>query len=217
MLGLTHVLDRGYVQLLDITDPSIIVKAARMSTTQDSKGAEADAKLVQYLAKHKHTSPFEMVSLWWKVKAPIFVARQWMRHRMGSFNEKSLRYIEEDTPEFYQPLQWRYQAKTNRQSSEGAILDDENINDSYYLALTQCVQTYHDLIAQGVAREMARMVLPVSLYTEFMWKTDLHNFMRFVALRSKSNAQWEIQQYSNAMVELVTPYFDVKGLNYHDS
>jgi thymidylate synthase (FAD) len=215
------VLDYGHVELIDITPNAEdrIVIAARQSTQAGLKSPEADAKLLHYLACHRHTSPFEMVTTVWQIRAPLFVARQWMRHRTGSFNEKSLRYVEETALEFHVPTVWRKQSITNKQASEGAIDEQDLMTRQYRTAIHNAIKAYNVLIANGVAREQARMVLPVSLYTDFMWRTDLHNLLRFLSLRAKANAQLEIQAYANAIYDLLAPHFTVfnwRRDNYHD-
>ena len=196
------VLDKGFVRLVDqMGDDRAIVQAARVSYGEGTKTVREDAALIDYLMRHRHTSPFEMVVFKFHVKAPIFVARQWFRHRTASVNEISGRYsiLKE---EFYAPEAFRKQAKRNKQASEGALLDEEA------LALLRKVEqeaygAYRALLEKGVAREMARMVLPLNLYTEFYWKQDLHNLFHFLKLRLAPEAQWEIRQYARAIAEIV--------------
>ncbi|GAB5602723.1 FAD-dependent thymidylate synthase [Thermus sp. FJN-A] len=196
------VLDKGFVRLVDVMgDDRAIVQAARVSYGEGTKTVREDAALIDYLMRHRHTSPFEMVEFKFHVKAPIFVVRQWFRHRTASVNEVSGRYsvLKE---EFYEPEAWRYQAKDNKQGSEGAFPDEEaqgllrGVEEEAYRA-------YQALLQKGIARELARVVLPLNLYTEFYWKQDLHNLFHFLALRLDRHAQWEIRQYAQAIAQMV--------------
>ncbi len=196
------VLDKGFVRLVEVMgDDHAIVQAARVSYGEGTKSLREDKALIDYLMRHRHTSPFEMVEFKFHVKAPLFVVRQWFRHRTASVNEISGRYsvLKE---EFYEPPAWRRQARRNKQGSEGALLDEEA---SRLLQETQAqaYAAYQALLEKGVAREMARMVLPLNLYTEFYWKQDLHNLFHFLKLRLAPEAQWEIRQYAKAMAEIV--------------
>lgn len=199
------VLDHGFVRLVDyLGNDSRVVQAARVSYGDGTKTVREDAALIDYLLRNRHTSPFEMVELTLHVKAPIFVARQWMRHRSGSANEISGRYsVMPD--EFYLPgpEQIRAQGKRSRQVGEGS-LDGETAHgasESFDAALHQSYGTYQELLESGVAREMAREVLPVGLYTEFYWKQDLHNLFHFLRLRMDWHAQYEIRAYGDAVAQ----------------
>lgn len=188
------VLDKGYVKLVDIMGNDWTpVEAARVSYNAGLKGEEQDTKLMKYLLRNGHTSPFEMVEIMWEVKAPIFVARQWVRHRTANWNEVSARYTEVD--EFYIPDKWRGQDTKNKQGSVGTAFTEED----YYVTCLRSLETYRGMLRDGVSREMARMVLPQSMYTKWVWKNDLHNTLRFLKLREDDHAQWEIQQYAKAM------------------
>ncbi|WP_347241590.1 FAD-dependent thymidylate synthase [Thermus sp.] len=196
------VLDKGFVRLVDaMGDDASIVQAARVSYGEGTKTVREDAALIDYLMRHRHTSPFEMVEFKFHVKAPLFVVRQWFRHRTASVNEVSGRYsvLKE---EFYEPEAFRRQAKRNKQGSEGALLDEEALA-LLRKAEQEAYGAYQALLQKGVAREMARMVLPLNLYTEFYWKQDLHNLFHFLKLRLAPEAQWEIRQYAQAIAELV--------------
>lgn len=199
------VLDQGFVRLVEMMgSDAAIVRAARVSYGEGTKTVREDAALIDYLMRHRHTSPFEMVEFVFHVRAPIFVARQWFRHRTASYNEVSGRYSVLE-PRFYRPATWRRQAKHNRQGSEGALsptearlverLYDENLALSY--------ETYRQLLDVGVAREQARLVLPLALYTEFYVKQDLHNLFHFLKLRLAEDAQLEIREYAKAIAEIV--------------
>lgn len=200
------VLDHGFVEVVDLMgDDSSIVQAARVSTGQGIKTPEQDAKLISYLMENGHTSPFEAVTIKVHVKAPIFVARQWMRHRTWSYNEISARYTELPE-EFYVPKidSLREQSQTNRQGggktlapaqAHGARLFLNETYEKSYLA-------YKTLLELGVSREQARMVLPVGLYTEFYGTVNLHNLFHFLKLRLDPHAQWEIRQYAEALLTI---------------
>lgn len=199
------VLDHGFVELIDhMGDEQEVARAARISYgNSEERSLEKDMKLTKYLWDNRHTSPFEMIELKWRVKCPIFVARQWLRHRTANINEMSLRYTELDDVEYYVPEVWRAQDSRNKQGSSGIAEDFEGAVADYYYGMESAVSMYYALLKDGVAREQARMVLPVSVYTEFIWKNDLHNTLHFLGLRADSHAQWEIQQYAQAMIEII--------------
>lgn len=209
MIDRRDVLDRGYVELLNFmgTDMSI-VNAARVSYLSDSKGDYADKKLINYLMMHRHTSPFEQVEFQWRVKCPLFVRSQWHRHRTWSYNEISRRYTSEDI-EFYIPEMWRTEASGDKQKSSDTVIGrwetghHDPISVTVYNHCDYAVRLYNRMLERGVSKEQARMVLPQNLYTIFYAKVDLHNLLHFIGLRSDSHAQWEIQQYSNAMLEMI--------------
>jgi thymidylate synthase (FAD) len=194
------VLDKGFVRLVDsMGGDQGVVDAARVSYGGASKGAEADKKLIAYLLKHSHLTPFEHSVLKFHVSAPIFVARQWFRHRFAAYNEISFRYTEVKDY-FYMPEKWRGQDKKNKQGSTAAAdLDQKALHEMFKKQVDGALATYKTMIDQGVAREMARMALPVNLYTEFYWTVNARSLMNFVSLRADAHAQWEIQQYGEAM------------------
>ena len=208
------VLDRGFVQLIDHMGSDLsIVNAARVSFGKRKESFdEGDAKLVRYLAAHEHTSPFRHTALTFHVKAPIFVFRQWMKHRIGSeFNEISGRYVEFPEDEFYVPEHFRQQAKVNKQGSEGEI-DAANRDRAKALYLAACrnsVGQYRELLGLGVCREQARCVLPLGLYSEVYWTASLQAVAHFVHLRTDGHAQWEIQQYGQAIRQVTEAVFPV--------
>lgn len=205
------VLDKGFIRVVDVMgDDAAIVQAARVSYADGTKSVREDRGLIRYLMKHWHTSPFEMCEIKLHVKAPIFVARQWLRHRTASVNEQSARYsVMKD--EFYQPSPGdvSFQSKINNQG-RGAALDVERA-EKVVSALMSDAQSsyslYENLIDQteeaGVARELARITLPLSTYTEFYWKIDLHNLLHFLRLRADSHAQLEIRAFADAMLAVV--------------
>lgn len=201
---------QAFVELVDsIGDDHSIVNAARVSYAGDhqDRPAERDRKLIRYLLKNHHTSPFEHVTFTFHVKAPIFVARQWHRHRTWSYNEVSARYTEVKD-DYYFPSEWRGQSKDNKQMSDG-LIDSElqpHANHQYLEACGKAFSAYEALLDMGVSREMARMVLPQSAFTRFYATVDLHNLLGFIRLRGHEHAQEEIREYAIAMRELITPY-----------
>lgn len=198
-----QVLDKGFVRLVDtMGGDQGVVDAARVSYGGVSKGPEADKKLIDYLLKHSHLTPFEHSVFKFHVSAPIFVARQWFRHRFAAYNEISFRYTEVKDY-FYYPEAWRGQDKKNKQgSSSAAELDQASLHKAFKTQVEASLDTYKKMIEAGVAREMARMILPVNLYTEFYWTVNARSLMNFVALRADAHAQFEIQKYGEAMAKV---------------
>lgn len=185
-----------------------IVNAARVSFGKTiTEISDRDAKLLKYLMEHEHTSPFEHNQFSFRVKCPLFVARQWMRHRMNSYNEISYRYVKAPL-EFYTPQQWRYQDKVNRQASAG-FFESPTITAEYHAAIQATVKAYESLLEQGVCRELARGLLPLCTYTEFIFTCNLHSLTHFMRLRMHKGAQYEIRQYARSMFELAQPHFPV--------
>lgn len=213
ILGHRNVLDHGYVDLLDLMgDDAEAARAARISYgTLNARPWEQDAKLTRYLYENHHTSPFEMIELKFRMKLPIFVARQIIRHRTANVNEFSMRYADPSTIsdsgediDYYVPKEWR---KPDAKNKQGSIpfekFDNYSIFVAYEEGCEESIRIYKELQATGVANEMARMILPVSVYTLWVWKNDLHNILHFLRLRTDSHASWETQQYAFAMVELI--------------
>ena len=199
------VLDKGFVRLVDIMgNDTSIVEAARVSYGGGTKTPEQDEKLIAYLMKHEHWSPFEMCEYKVHVKAPIFVERQWFRHRIGSFNSISGRYVELKE-EFYIPAFFRKQSKSNKQGSSGMLDPDHDTKfvGGYTAMCNNAFQCYELLLEAGVAKEMARMVLPVSTYTEFYWKVNLRSLFNFLKLRLDEHAQQEIRDYAIVLQKIV--------------
>lgn len=182
-----------------------IVQAARVSFNEGLKTHEKDVRLIDFLVKHKHTSPFEMVKFKFHIKVPIFVQRQWIRHRTANVNEISGRYSILN-PEFYIPDKIYDQGKLNKQMSGNEIdcVDTKRLYDNYIGNCYKQYNTYKMLLDRGVSKEMARIGLPLNMYTEFYWCIDLHNLMNFIKLRSAINAQSEIKDYSDSMKELIS-------------
>jgi len=202
------VLDHGFVRFIDkMGNDQRIVEAARVSYGSPSKGEEADKKLLGYLLKNKHTSPFEMCKITFNIRMPIFVMRQFVRHRTQNLNEVSARYTE--LPDvFYVPMQWRKQDTKNKQGSEvSAELNHEALSETLVRAYHQTYNIYQNLLARGVAKEMARFILPVGIYTEIYTTWDLNNLLKFFVLRDDAHAQWEHQQFAKAMKELTRKAF----------
>ena len=182
-----------------------VVQAARVSFNDGIKTPEKDAKLIDFLIKHKHTSPFEMVKFKFHIKCPLFIQRQWIRHRTANVNEISGRYSVLN-PEFYIPDKIYDQGKLNKQMSGNEIHcknTKELFNDYMRISVKQ-YSIYKRLVDYGVSKEMARIGLPLNMYTEFYWCTDLHNLLNFIRLRSAHNAQSEIKEYSDSMKELIS-------------
>ena len=184
-----------------------IVNAARVSYGKISEAmTKQDEKLIRYLMEHKHTSPFEHNQLSFRVKAPIYVVREWMRHRMNSYNEISYRFVKPKI-EFYIPPKWRHQDTVNKQSSVGSFTDD-GLHELYKKSIQESYETYEKLLENGICREQARGVLPVCIYTEFIYTCNLHSLIHFLNLRIKDDAQWEIRQYAKGLLELAEPHFN---------
>jgi len=196
-----RVLDKGFIILRDyMGGDQRIVDAARVSYQAGTKKTSTDRGLIRYLLRNKHTTPLEKIRFEFHIKLPILVMRQWIRHRMSSTNEESARYsIMKE--EFYFPEQWRLQSGTNKQGSSSNV--SENCNSLYIEDLNRhCEETYklyEKMISEGVSREMARMVLPVNIYTQFYWTIDLWNLMHFLRLRMDSHAQLEIREYAKVV------------------
>ena len=220
-------LDHGFVALVDCmprlvpegkTGDFAIVQAARVSYGQGTKQVSEDRGLVRYLMRHRHSTPFEMVEFKFHIAMPIFVARQWIRHRTANVNEYSARYsIVPDR--FYRPdaESIRAQSKSNRQGGDGAT--DAGTAEEFLALLERAEAHYKDYLAlteKGVARELARAALPVSVYTEWYWKCDLHNIFHFLSLRMDPHAQLEIRVFAQAMYELLKPIVPVSCEAFED-
>ena len=202
------------------TDLSV-VNAARVSFGAEKTIVdEKDVKLINYLMKHNHSSPFEHCVLTFKFIVPLFIRSQHHRHRTWAYNEISRRYTDVDI-RFYEPKQFRTQHETNRQASKSKLIDPD-LNDTpnrivpvpAYSASkavrdhnTRSLDLYNDLISRGVCREQARGVLPQNLYTEYFGTVNLHNLLKFISLRSHSGAQWEIRQVAQACLKICQNYF----------
>lgn len=204
------ILGHGYVRYIDhFGSDQRIVETARISYKSPSKGEERDKKLLHYLYRHRHTSPFESSNITFNVKMPIFCMRQFVRHRTFRLNEWSGRYSEL-ADEFYTPKIWREQDIKNKQGSVDTGTDDwwhVECTEIALNAFTHSYEAYQELLSQGVAREMARIVLPVSLFTEIYANIDIHNLIHFLNLRQDSHAQFEMRKIANAMAEIAEQLF----------
>ena len=202
------LLDHGFIKVIDyMGNDHSIVQAARVSYGAGTKTVNEDKGLINYLMKHKHTSPFEMCEIKIHVKMPIFVARQWIRHRTASLNEYSARYSILSN-EYYVPeeSQMASQSKNNKQG-RGELLSSElatKVKEMLETDAKNCYKTYETLLSEDInfARELARINLNLSYYTEMYWKIDLHNLLHFVGLRAHSHAQYEIRVYAEKMLEI---------------
>ena len=204
-------LDKGFVRLIDVMgDDAAIVQAARVSYGSGTKKVLEDRGLIRYLLRHAHTTPFEMVEFKFHVKLPIFVARQWIRHRTANVNEYSGRYSEMKD-EFYtpHPNDIRPQSVANKQGRSDETLPEgmaEQAANTFKSGQDDAYAQYQEFLEQGIAREIARINLPVSNYTEWYWKIDLHNLFHFLRLRIDAHAQYEIRVFAEAIAELVKPF-----------
>jgi thymidylate synthase (FAD) len=208
---------KSSLRLLDSMGNSLsVVNDARQSFDAESaEWTERDGKLLRYLAKHHHTSPFRGVVFKWSVKAPLFVARQWWKHTVAStfvddqlgWNEKSFRYCAADEAEFYIPLEFLQQSEDNRQASAGPLAGTSQALAlaQYAQAVEACKQAYAGLLLIGVSKEQARAILPSALYTSFVWTCSLQALFHFISLRIGKGAQGEIVSYAKALLELGRP------------
>ncbi len=201
------VLDHGFIRLVDyMGGDSRIVQSARVSYGKGTKSVREDEALIDYLMRHQHTSPFEQVVLTFHCKMPIFIARQWIRHRAARVNEISGRYsVMED--EFYLPEETaiQYQNKDNRQGrdpQEVPVHLRQKVLDILTKGQQVAYDDYQKMLADDIARELARINLPLSLYTQWYWQIDLHNLFHFLELRMDEHAQWEIRQYANVIADI---------------
>jgi thymidylate synthase (FAD) len=213
------VLDHGFIRVIDyMGDDAAVVQAARVSYGKGTKKVNEDAGLINYLMRHRHSTPFEMCEIKFHIKLPIFIARQWIRHRTANVNEYSARYSILDR-EFYLPAasQLSAQSQNNRQG-RGQLLEGAEAARVLELLKNDALQVYDHYIEMlnedengeqmnpersGLARELARMNLTLNYYTQWYWKIDLHNFMHFLSLRADSHAQYEIRVYAEAMLEIL--------------
>ena len=226
------VLDHGFVRVIDyMGDDSAVVQAARVSYGRGTKAVTEDRGLIRYLMRHWHSTPFEMCEIKFHVKLPIFVARQWIRHRMANVNEYSARYSLMDR-EFYIPApeQLAAQSVVNRQG-RGDVLDGADAAHVLDLLRRDANQTYdhyedmlneapdgtpRDPERQGLARELARMNLTLNTYTQWYWKADLHNLLGFLRLRADSHAQYEIRVYAEAMMGVLEAWVPAVAEAFRD-
>src|ERR1700689_4454733 len=226
------VLDHGFVRVVDyMGDDAAIVQAARVSYGRGTRRVSEDAGLIRYLMRHRHSTPFEMCEIKYHVKLPIFVARQWIRHRTANVNEYSARYSILDR-EFYIPApeQLAAQSLSNRQG-RGDVLSGDEAAEVLALLRDDAARNYDHYAAmlnedvdgnpvdpgrQGLARELARMNLTLNTYTQWYWKTDLHNLFHFLSLRADAHAQYEIRVYADAMLTTVEAWVPVACQAFRD-
>ncbi|MCD1619762.1 FAD-dependent thymidylate synthase [Salipiger marinus] len=208
------VLDHGFVRVVDyMGDDAAICQAARVSYGRGTKSVSNDEGLIRYLMRHWHSTPFEMCEVKFHVKLPVFVARQWIRHRTANVNEYSARYSILDR-EFYipEPGQLAAQSVINNQGRGAALSGEEAQRVLRYLQddASRAYDHYQEMIStegqQGLARELARMNLPANIYTQWYWKVDLHNLLHFLRLRADSHAQYEIRVYAETMCRIVADW-----------
>jgi thymidylate synthase (FAD) len=224
-----RVLDHGFVRVIDyMGDDAAIVQAARVSYGRGTKQVQEDAGLIRYLMRHRHSTPFEMCEIKFHVKLPIFVARQWIRHRTASVNEYSARYSILDK-EFYipSPDQLAAQAVSNRQG-RGEVLQGEEAAEVLDLLRGDAERTYAhyttmlnqgeaaDPSRRGLARELARMNLTLNTYTQWYWKTNLHNLFHFLSLRADAHAQYEIRVYADIMLRMTETWVPLAATAFRD-
>jgi len=226
------VLDHGFVRVVDyMGDDSAVVQAARVSYGRGTRKVREDAGLIRYLLRHRHTTPFEMCEIKYHVKLPIFVARQWIRHRTANVNEYSARYSVLDR-EFYvpEPQHLAAQSQANRQGRGDVLEGDEatHVLDLLKADATRAFDHYEAMLNErgdgtpidpersGLARELARMNLPLSTYTQWYWKTDLHNLMHFLSLRADAHAQYEIRAFAQAMLTTLERWVPLTWAAFRD-
>ena len=197
------VLDHGNIKLLNFMGgEQCIIENARVCT--DSQGTdEENEKLLNFLIEKEHETPMEVVIFRFEVKAPIFVARQWFRHRMSSFNEKSLRYTQAK-PEFYIPESWK-DVEIVKPSHSPTGFSYMKLYNKILSNYDEIIRDYYFMLDEGIPKEQARTILPVSLYTEFIWTVNLRSLLNFLKLRLDKHAQMEIREYANKIVKLIQP------------
>jgi thymidylate synthase (FAD) len=219
------ILDHGFIRVVDyMGDDSSIVQSARVSYGKGTKKVSTDSGLIKYLMRHRHSTPFEMCEIKYHVKLPIFVARQWIRHRTANVNEYSARYSILDK-EFYLPSKENLAAQsTSNRQGRGKVINGKQADNILEILKKDAEQTYNnyetmlnerydgttiDEENQGLARELARMNLTLNTYTQWYWKTDLLNLLNFLSLRADSHAQYEIRAYAQAMTETLKKWVPI--------
>jgi len=227
-----NVLDHGFVRVIDyMGDDSAIVQSARVSYGKGTKKISNDKGLIKYLMRHRHSTPFEMCEIKFHVKLPIFIARQWIRHRTANVNEYSARYSILDK-EFYIPsIENLASQSTLNNQGRGEVLTDEEASNVISILKNDAEQTYSnyetllnensegvvlDDNKSGIARELARMNLTLNTYTQWYWKIDLNNLLHFLTLRADDHAQYEIRAYANVMLDLVKKWVPITYSAFED-
>ena len=215
----SDVLDKGFIEVVDSLGSDLtVVSSARVSFgKRKEKWDKSDERLVRYLAKYKHYSPFRHLQVQFHIKAPEFVMRQWYKHVVGiettsnsstkdhAWNEISGRYVEYD--EFYEPTEFRKQSEDNKQASDGLIDDQKNTSILWTTAQQHSVSAYKEMLKRGMAKEQARSILPLTLYTEVYWTASFQAVMNFIELRNEKTSQIEIQEYAKVMLEQMKEVF----------
>jgi thymidylate synthase (FAD) len=208
-------LDKGFVRLVDyMGDDNAIVQAARVSYGAGTKSINDDTALIRYLLRNKHTTPFEMCEIKLHIKAPIFIARQWLRHRTANVNEYSARYsIMEHDYYLPEPSQLCHQSKSNKQGRSEVIAEPLNseIQGQIKEISEKAFEVYDNFLSEDInlAKEISRTILPVNVYTQFYWKIDLHNLLHFLKLRVDAHAQYEIRVFAQAILDLVKEWVPI--------
>ena len=215
----SQVLDKGFIEVVDsLGNDLTVVNSARVSFgKRKKKWDKSDERLVRYLAKYKHYSPFRHQQVQFHIKAPEFVMRQWYKHVVGiettsssstkdhAWNEISGRYV--PVVDYYYPQYFRKQSEDNKQASEGEIEDQKQGYFLWEKGLHQVQETYKELLELGVAKEQARAILPLSQYTEVYWTASFQAIMNFIELRNEKTAQWEIQEYAKMLLRLMSEIY----------
>jgi len=211
----SKVLDKGFIEVVDsLGNDLTVVNSARVSFgKRKTKFDKSDERLVRYLAKHKHYSPFRHLQIQFHIKAPEFVMRQWYKHVVGiettsnsstkdhAWNEISGRYVEYD--EFYEPTEFRKQSEDNKQASDGLIELQSNTRSLWESTQQKCISAYKEMLSRGMAKEQARTILPLTLYTEVYWTASFQAVMNFIELRNEKTSQIEIQEYAKVLLDLM--------------
>jgi len=219
------VLDKGFIEVIDkLGNDLTVVNSARVSFGKRKEQFDKnDEKLIKYLIENKHYSPFRHVMVQFHIKAPEFVMRQWYKHVVGiettsshptkdhAWNEISGRYVEIEEDNYYKPLDWRAQSKDNKQASEGTLNKEQTEEANYWFdeAMSHWHHYYNALLGLGIAKEQARIILPLNIYTEVYWTASFQAIMNFIGLRDDDHAQWEIREYAKVMKEIMLDLFPI--------
>jgi len=219
----TVVLDKGFIEVIDILGSDLtVVNSARVSFgKRKTKLDKSDEKLIKYLIENKHYSPFRHVLVQFHIKAPEFVMRQWYKHVVGiettsthptkdhAWNEISGRYVETDSQNIYIPEVWRAQSKDNKQASFGNVDQQDIATELFITGMQKLFYAYRQLINMGVAKEQARILLPLNIYTEVFWTASFQAIMNFIDLRDDDHAQWEIREYAKVIKQIMLDEFPI--------
>lgn len=218
------ILDHGFVELIDYMASDLdAVNAAKVSFAAIKKEMdESCIGLINYLVKNRHATPFEHCVFKFRIKAPIFVTREWMRHRWSSFNEMSMRYYKPEVIDYYVPA---YNAVRQQIGKPGAYtfeeIKDEETKELFYSlmqnSITYADNAYHVMVNSGIAKEIARCILPVTQYTEFIWTVNARSLINFISLRNDSNAQYEINEYAKAVENIFAQKMPITYKSFIDN